>query len=484
MKKELRVLIVEDDEDDFFLLQQFLNHSKNWNFKIDHAKYYDDGLVKYTENNFDLCFLDYYLGANTALDFLTQIENIEQKIPVILLTGLDNQEIDEIVIKAGAADYIPKSYLSQEILERSIRHSLERNDQQNMLRKQKEKYRNLFEHSLEAIFITDSEFNILEVNESFKILMKHDSFSQQPLSSIFKSDEDFKLLSEDIEAIGSKNLKRTLIKNNEGKELVVNITLSALYKNYEDQETNYQGVIHDITRLEQTQLRLLEIEKLNLTGRMARIIGHEVRNPLTNIVLATDELIDSVELVKEDDAELFEMIKRNTKRITNLIDDLLNSTKLLELNVVNCELEHLLNTALDTCKDRIQLKKIELVAFGLNEHTFCKVDSDKFRIALVNIIINATEALSEKTNPLLEVGLEKNENRVDIIIRDNGCGMSQETLQKIYDPFFSAKQGGLGLGMTNVKNIMIQHNVLLHVESEVGKGSTFRIKLDLVQAPE
>src|SRR5690606_17383329 len=184
------------------------------------------------------------------------------------------------------------------------------------------------------------------------------------------------------------------------------------------------------------------------------IIGHEVRNPLTNIVLATDELMQSFQTIKEDDAELFEMIKRNTRRITNLVDDLINSTKLLELNRENWAIEKLIRDALDTCLDRIQLKKIELETFGLTEETVCKIDSEKFKIGLVNIIINATEALTEVKNPHLVIGFEKSENNADIIIRDNGTGMSEETLLKIYDPFFSAKHGGLGLGMTNVKNIM------------------------------
>lgn len=475
--KSLKVLVIEDDEDDYFILKEHIKNSKLWNIAFKHVSSYEEGKSQYASSEFDLCFLDNYLGVHTGIEFLNEVCQDKRCMPIILLTGLDDEALDEIAIEAGAADYIPKQNLSKSILERSIRHSLERHKQSELLNKEREKYRNLFRSSLEAVFLADENFDIVEMNKSFKHLLKVKETTSLALGDMILSVQDFKNLTQfaDNEMISS--VKKIRINDSVGQEYIVNISLSVIELSDNDDPICYQGVIHDITDIEEAQLKLVETEKFNLTGRMARIIGHEVRNPLTNIILATGELKENCTNVKEEDLELFDMVQRSAERIERLTDELLNSTKMLELHLKPTQIENCIRNSIKECQDRILLKKINLIKPILDSKTFANLDADKFEIALTNIIINATEAMRETKNPTLEIELKELKKAVVISISDNGKGMSAKMIEKIYDPFFSARTGGMGLGMTNVKNILIQHNSLLIVESEEGIGTTFRIKV-------
>jgi PAS domain S-box-containing protein len=476
--EKLNILVVEDDEDDLFLLTTILNDSSFWEFNVEWAASFEKGIEKINETKFDVCFVDHYLGSKTGIEFIQTFKNVSNNPPLILLTGLDNIVLDNEAIEAGAADYIPKANLSLPMLERCIRHSLERNKQKANIETQRAKYQRLFEHSLEAIFLADEKFLLTECNAVFWKLLKLDCTDDLNFESLFQNKDDFDQVREDLQMDGtSHRFKVTFIDSKKG-EMIVNLSVWHILDN-DDEKAYYQGVIHDITELQNAQQKLVETEKFHLTGRMARIIGHEVRNPLTNIVLATEELSDCKDLDDTGRKEMYEMVERNVGRINSLIDDLLNSTKMLDISreVVDCA--SLIEGVLCDCQDRLSLRKIELVKEGFDGSKNVFVDPEKLKIALVNIIINATEAMQNTEKPKLILRFEPGKEFDEIHIEDNGCGMSKETKSKIFEPFYTARRGGLGLGMTNVKNILVQHNAILKVDSEEGKGSIFYIKLPI-----
>ncbi len=477
MNKEiLNILVVEDDEDDLFLLTSILKDSGFWKCEIDWAANFKEGIAKVKEKNYHVCFVDHYLGAQTGIDFIQQSRFFPIYLPMILLTGLDNIILDKEAIEAGAADYIPKANLSLPILERSIRHTLERNKQRVDIEMQRVKYQRLFEHSLEAIFLADEDFILTECNAIFWKILKMESLDNLNLRTLFKKLSDFDLVKKDIQENGNSHQHKITFLDANQEEMIVNLSVWHIRDNV-DEKAYYQGVVHDITELQNAQRLLMATEKFHLTGRMARIIGHEVRNPLTNIILATEELKECDGTTKMARTEMFEMVQRNVGRINGLIDDLLNSTKMLDISRVNIDCLSLINEVIFDCQDRIQLRKIELEKEGFEKTKNVFVDPEKLKIALVNIIINATEAMQNTESPKLIVRFLPGQHYDVLQIEDNGCGMSKETQEKIYEPFYTARRGGLGLGMTNVKNILVQHNAILNVESEEGKGSIFSIKL-------
>jgi signal transduction histidine kinase len=207
------------------------------------------------------------------------------------------------------------------------------------------------------------------------------------------------------------------------------------------------------------------------------MIAHEVRNPLTNINLSCDQLKDLIEPGEQGEM-LLSMITRNSKRINQLVSDLLNATKVQELNFRSESINTILDETLEIARDRIQLEHIKLQKSY--DPTICSVnvDVDKMKIALLNIILNAVEAMDSACG-MLSLKTENRNNKCVISISDNGHGIEKDALDKIFDPYYTEKSKGNGLGLTNTQNIILTHKGTIDVKSEPGKGTTFVITLDL-----
>ena len=232
-----------------------------------------------------------------------------------------------------------------------------------------------------------------------------------------------------------------------------------------------------------TELQELKrIEKFAATGRIARTIAHEVRNPLTNIALATEQLQEMAP-ANPDSAMLLEMVSRDANRINQLVSDLLNATRFVQLIFSEINVNQLIEETLEMAKDRIELKHIKIEKNYSNEICNLSVDIEKIKLALLNIIVNAIEAM-EKEKGVLLLKTKKQGDKCIIEIRDNGVGMDEDTLQKLFEPYFTAKSDGNGLGLTNTQNIILNHEGNIKVYSKPGEGTSFQVILNVIEAEE
>lgn len=244
---------------------------------------------------------------------------------------------------------------------------------------------------------------------------------------------------------------------------------------YEYQE-QLKKQIEELDKANKELIQMRNIEKLASTGRIARTIAHEVRNPLTNINL-------SVEQLREDSTDgnmevMLDMITRNSNRINQLIADLLNSTKSTELVFQKISINRILDETLVLAEDRIRLKNIKVEKKYAEDIPDISVDSEKIKIAFLNIIVNAIEAM-QADKGILTIKTETRNGKSIVTISDNGSGIDKESLSKLFEPYFTSKPKGNGLGLTNTQNIILSHNGHIQVESEQGKGTIFSVVLNL-----
>lgn len=246
-------------------------------------------------------------------------------------------------------------------------------------------------------------------------------------------------------------------------------------------QSNLNFRIQELDEANTELIKMRSLEKFAATGRIARTIAHEIRNPLTNINLATEQLRDelSPETDKENSQFLFEMINRNSSRINQLISDLLNSTKFTELNYERVDVNEFVEEALKEAQDRINLHNIKVTRDYIQEKCIISIDKVKMKIALLNLIINAIEAIDNKSDGELVLKTSKGGGKCRITIEDNGPGIEKEMLSRIFEPYFTNKQKGNGLGLTNTQNIILNHGGEISVESTRGKGTHFTIILEL-----
>ncbi len=235
-----------------------------------------------------------------------------------------------------------------------------------------------------------------------------------------------------------------------------------------------------ITELNKANKELIEMrrfEKFTATGRIARTIAHEVRNPLTNINLSVDQLKSESDASTEDREVFYDMILRNSHRINALITELLNSTKFIELKAEHVSVNKLIDEALALANDSLILNNITVVKQYSSDICEIAADIEKMKIAFLNIIVNGVEAM-EPGKGILTITTQSQNNKCVIEIKDNGSGMDNETLNKLFEPYYSKKIKGNGLGLTNTENIILSHKGSIHVESTLGKGTRFIITLD------
>src|SRR5688572_1970469 len=168
--REIKVVIIDDDEDDYFIIADYLKGIEGSRFIVEWCNNYETALMKIKAKEFDIYFIDYRLGSRTGLELLQETLSDGFYAPMILLTGKGNKDIDVMAMESGATDYLIKSELNTEKLERCIRYSLERTDALKELKSRENKYRNLFEGSKDAVFIADEQLVLTEVNDAASVL--------------------------------------------------------------------------------------------------------------------------------------------------------------------------------------------------------------------------------------------------------------------------------------------------------------------------
>lgn len=477
--KVINVLLVEDDEDDVLLVREYLDESRYFTFNVEWEPDVEKAKELIGSSSIHICLVDYQLGLANGLDFIQYARDQELIIPIILLTGHGDFEIDLEAMRSGATDFLVKGSLNARKLERSIRYALNQANTIRELENKERRYRSLFERSIDPIFLTNEELYFIDANQAMLDLfqMTSDELSERHFGDIFDSTGDFKSLKEQL--IKDKHVKDFECRlKNAANEKIYCVMNCVFIPDNAPLPCCYQGIVHDLTIRHKAERELIMAEKASITGQMARTIAHEVRNPLTNLTLALEQLND--DLRDNEHAKGFStIISRNAHRIEQLITELLNSSnpvKELQLQLVS--LEDIVNETTALSRDRINLNKMKLVTEIPRGLPRVYVDLEKLKIALLNILVNAIEAM-EFNKGVLKIRAERVDSKITLSIIDNGKGIAPEEIDKLFDPFYTAKQGGMGLGLTASKNIFKSHNIDVEVTSAINQGTEFKIIFSL-----
>jgi PAS domain S-box-containing protein len=467
----VRILIIDDDKDDFLIISDFIKHIPENAFQIDWCYNYGQGVEHLKGRTHDIYFVDYRLGAKTGLDFLKEAIELHVEEPIILLTGKGNHAIDIKAMQTGATDYLIKSELNTEKLERCIRYALERSASMQALRENEKKYRSIFERSKDAVFLADPDFGFRDVNPATCELL---GYTRSELLAMnfyeFLSESAKKDLHARLAAAGEvRDMELEVETKNKERKFCI---LSVGFQTDKDNSFILQGILHDITNIRKAEKANLQIEKLAATGRLIRTLAHEVRNPLNNINMSVDQLL--TEKRSEDDQIYFDIIQRNSKRIDNLITELLESSRPYDLNFQPHSLQEIMEETLSMAIDRIKLRNIKLEKEYPPKDAVIRADKDKLKLALLNFVINAVEAVEEKTGEL-KISINSRENRHILNIKDNGCGIAEEHLSRLFEPYFTTKRNGIGLGLASSLNILQSHKAKIDVRSALNTGTQFTI---------
>ncbi len=238
----------------------------------------------------------------------------------------------------------------------------------------------------------------------------------------------------------------------------------------------YQSLKMQMEKLENTQAHLVQAEKLAAVGRLAANVAHEINNPLTGILMASSLLSEGTSEDNPQKVEL-ETIKRETLRARGIIRNLLDFTRRSEGKVKEIDINQVLQSSLLLLRRHIDLRGVELVEHYTSEALEISVDQNQMMQIFYNLINNALDAMPQGGR--LTVRTTSEDSQAILEFTDTGIGIPPENMDKIFEPFFTTKPeaAGTGLGLSISYNIAQQYRGRIEVESEVGRGSTFRVRL-------
>lgn len=473
-KDVINILLIEDDEDDYILTRSYLTDNERFDFNIDWEHDYGKGLERVKENAHDLYLIDYRLGSLSGIDLLKEAREAGIAKPMIMLTGQDSYQTDIESMASGASDYLVKGEINNSLLERAIRYNLEQYHNIMTLREQEVKYRVLFEESLDAVFIANDDLEILDSNFAFRKLLGvfHDSDEMLELSGLFKDEACYQKFKDEFDQNSYIINREINLKDADGNEKLCLISVNRT-ESQNDAPAMIQGIIKDITLLKKAEKELIDSEKAILTGKMVRTVAHEIRNPLTNIMLSLKQLEKKINDSGEDTKNFIEIAGKNTLVINTLIDEMLQASSPGEMSFKSTSLNDIIEESVKFCKDRIELQHVELV-MDLDKTVDCReLDPEQLKRAFNNVIINAVEAMSKSDKKILTITSKMTDGDCTITISDTGEGIEEDKIKDLFEPFFTGKAGGMGLGLTLVMNVMKKHRAEVKVSSKLGEGTKF-----------
>src|SRR6201996_791479 len=260
----VKVLLIDDEENSFILLRRMAAKAPDRQFVMEWANSYAAGLKALEKQQHDVCLLDYRLGAETGLDLLREAVKRGVATPIIILTGTDEPRVDFEATELGASDFLLKDSLNPVILERVIRYSIQHAATLKALKKSNERFRLLFERSMDAILISNNRGELVEANTAACKLL---NMSREKLLELKWSDLVAKALRQTTEPRSS--LGEVALRRPDGEMCFIEYSSTQLAANLN------LSILRDVT-----ERRRLESEIQEISEREQRRLGQDLHDGL------------------------------------------------------------------------------------------------------------------------------------------------------------------------------------------------------------
>lgn len=243
----------------------------------------------------------------------------------------------------------------------------------------------------------------------------------------------------------------------------------------------YQNQSRHMARVEELRNRLQKSERLSSLGQLAAGVAHEIRNPLNAISMATQRLQRDFSPGDPEKVAKFKnmtsVIRDEVRRLNGIIEEFLAFSRTQRLELRNYPIEEVLRKLISLIEEEANAKGISINSNLDGKQSMVPMDVDKLQQALLNILKNAMESITGKGE--ISISVEKTARAVNLRMSDTGAGLRPEDLEKIFNPEYTTKEKGLGLGLPIAHEIIRGHNGDIKVESKLGAGTIFSIVLPL-----
>ena len=347
----------------------------------------------------------------------------------------------------------------------------------------------LNEHIIESmtggVISINMKGKIVAFNRSAELILgyNHEDIIGKSVFDAFPASGKNKAISgiirETLDGKRTSSSREINIFSREGKKIIIGITTSLL----KDKKNTFMGIVvtfKDLGHIKHLEEQVRRADRLAAVGSLAAGVAHEIRNPLGSVKGLAQLLKEDL---KDDDPKksYAEVIVKEVDRLNKVVEELLSFARPdaseLEANFVEVNINDVIEQTLLLATHDSKKAKIEIFKEFFTDMPLLLADAKKLQQAFLNIIFNAFSAMENGGNLTISTGFNKDTKVINISFADTGVGISADGLKKIFDPFYTAKAIGTGLGLTITHQIIASHKGKIDVKSELGEGTVFTINL-------
>jgi PAS domain S-box-containing protein len=476
---------------------------------------FDSALEVIRGREIDAAVVDVILPGRSGLELLRELSGGDSYVPVVMITGEPNSPEIAEVVRAGAYDFVPKPIL-KEVLIKAVAGAVGRKrlvDEKRRLEGEIKRHAEELEgrvaertaelaeaHSFlnlvldssteYAIVATDREGRITLFNRGAESMFGHEAaetLGQEPCALFGPADDQeqlrriFREGAREADASGGLAVE-VRFRRAGGDPFVASVALTPI-RRHGGEAIGHLGIIKDLTaereaaeRLRTMQERLAHQEKIAALGRAAAQVAHEVKNPLAGLLLYSMHLRGKAAgKLPEGELALVDKIVNTINHLTDTVNQVLDYARPISISPRPGDLNRVVTDVLQLLGPQIEAGRVEQ-RLELGE-SGCPVfiDEPSMRSALLNLTLNAVQAMP--AGGTLSVRTLSDGKSTRLEISDTGTGMTEEQVTNIFEPFYTTKSQGLGLGMPYAQKVIEQHRGAVSIESRPGEGSTVRVEL-------
>ncbi|AVQ11737.1 Histidine kinase [Leptospira santarosai] len=494
--KSTSVLVIDDESEIRTVLERVISRE---GYRVLSAQDFDSALEIIRSQKIDVVISDIVMNGKNGIEVAKEVRKINENIPVILMTGNPDLSTAEEAVRNRVFDYISKPIRRKNILEvlkkatmeKGVRdrhtETLIRSETENtkLAQRAKDLYLqnyNILNATSDCVITLDRNLKFSGLNQSALDAFGYaeEEILGKPFNVLIPPEKE-KLYMEKVALLLKRKNKKQIARisrsdlmNKNGEVRIYDI--SVCYYDIEGQ-TYYTGIARDITNKLLISEKLIDAERRAFLSVLASSIGHEINNSLTAIQghIEVAKLPDATEQIRQKTIQITWSQLIKLKTLTNNLLQLGKPGESLSKSLEPINLNDSVESVIDVFQKTSRLKDCRIYFKPGPTSVVVKSDQDQLSLLLSNIVLNSADATGNRGNIQISVYIRNHHPVVSVL--DDGVGMSEEVIQKIYQPYFTTKGigKGTGLGMFVAKEIADQRGIKIEIESEPNLGTEIRL---------
>lgn len=484
----MRILLIEDNFGDMVLIREILK-TENISLELDYAEKLAAGLKLLDKSRPDVVLLDLLLPDSYGLETFEKINALAPQIPIIILTGNDDEATALSAVKMGAQDYLVKGRLDGDYLLRAMRYAIERKQSEEKLLEITDRLNLALTAAKMGTWSWHNNDTVIQWDKHMYALFGINSVQPIDQQYVYKQQQEmiFKI-TKFLQKTTKQDIEWQIIWPDESTHLLA--IRGRAFINEQQKITKITGVCWDITEtkhaenlLMQHRQEIAQAERINSMGQMGLAIAHELNQPLTAITTYTQGCIRGLQSgLYPTDAiiDKMQLVAQQSERAGKIVHRMKDFVQQGKLSYEDSKINDLINHCIFLFDHELQKNAINLVCNLADNLPIIKLDIVQIQQVLINLFRNAAEAMeTAKINkPTLTIKTEQTANKYIIIsVIDNGPGFKNDILNNLFNPYFTTKPRGMGIGLAICRTIVEAHGGQLSANQNDTGGACLKLTL-------